>query len=480
MANCILVMGIILVFTMFKFGQTGPFEQSDENANSVGNDDGDPPAHDGEDGVGEDEKGEDGNGEDSGAEVGGAGGENEDGEGSDNKGEEDEGENGSTGVDERGAGEENDDDGGGNPSLGGSHAQEQSEKEGDEEGQREGGEEEEKDGPKSHGDPDQPIEGDENAHENANSGTEDGPPSEDPNKKISSEQNENHGEHQEEREEGEGHEGDHQEEPQLATKTFYPIYHFCCNPQTLLCSYMGEHDGAHDTLDPGKWPYHHRLRCQRTDGHIEHIATICTNELADEVCEELFPHDHDDAARERRPKKCDLLGVDCLTKKCAKHCKICCELSAYGCGDDPKHKVSCMTQTKHTCEKMKDAMLITCAASCGLCNVGHCRDTMDDCISFREQCHDKAVKKNLRKHCARTCGFCDVHCRDKASKRTCKKLKKVCYKKAEHVRGRKRGKKLRNQARYIKSARKVCKLTCGLCHNQDINHYGSGEESSEE
>jgi len=36
-----------------------------------------------------------------------------------------------------------------------------------------------------------------------------------------------------------------------------------------------------------------------------------------------------------RPQNCDLHGMEPIAHKCAHHCKICCELAAHGCGDDP-------------------------------------------------------------------------------------------------------------------------------------------------
>ena len=63
------------------------------------------------------------------------------------------------------------------------------------------------------------------------------------------------------------------------------------------------------------------------------MAYVCADVYHKKTCRALFPHDPDDP--HGRPPNCDIDEIKDVVYKCAHHCKVCCMLAAYGCGDDP-------------------------------------------------------------------------------------------------------------------------------------------------
>ncbi|CAK5081656.1 unnamed protein product [Meloidogyne enterolobii] len=194
-----------------------------------------------------------------------------------------------------------------------------------------------------------------------------------------------------------------------------------------------------------------RYICQDKDGNFVPLAYVCADVYHKKTCRALFPHDPDDP--HGRPPNCDLDEIKDVVYKCAHHCKVCCMLAAYGCGDDPTYDFDCESR-KHLCEKLPKLMNIACPSSCGTCHIGPCKDTVDGCISMRStMCkHHKEFNKDLHE-CARSCKLCTPRCVDlsdkcaEADQSAC--LRPPDDKPEENV--------------YYKAMSRVCRKSCNLC-----------------
>ncbi|KAH7691275.1 hypothetical protein AAVH_40212, partial [Aphelenchoides avenae] len=74
------------------------------------------------------------------------------------------------------------------------------------------------------------------------------------------------------------------------------------------------------------------LRCQDANGNLKPNADACDDDPASAAqCPTIFPPTNG----AKRPAECDNPLLADPAKKCAKTCKICCELPAYACEDQP-------------------------------------------------------------------------------------------------------------------------------------------------
>uniref|UniRef100_A0A915P215 ShKT domain-containing protein n=1 Tax=Meloidogyne floridensis TaxID=298350 RepID=A0A915P215_9BILA len=221
-----------------------------------------------------------------------------------------------------------------------------------------------------------------------------------------------------------------------------------------------ENDEAESEVDNGsdedgskehKRAKNRRYICQDKDGNFVPLAYVCADVYHKKTCRALFPHDPDDP--HGRPPNCDIDEIKDVVYKCAHHCKVCCMLAAYGCGDDPTYDFDCESR-KHLCEKLPKLMNIACPSSCGTCHIGPCKDTVDGCISMRStMCkHHKEFNKDLHE-CARSCKLCTPRCVDlsdkcaEADQSAC--LRPPDDKPEENV--------------YYKAMSRVCRKSCNLC-----------------
>ncbi|KAH7693264.1 Metridin-like ShK toxin, partial [Aphelenchoides avenae] len=47
-----------------------------------------------------------------------------------------------------------------------------------------------------------------------------------------------------------------------------------------------------------------------------------------------------------------------------------------------------------------------CPLTCGLCNVGVCKDNIQGCSSLKTLCRDSTYRSYMEQNCARTCNTC--------------------------------------------------------------------------
>lgn len=61
-----------------------------------------------------------------------------------------------------------------------------------------------------------------------------------------------------------------------------------------------------------------------------------------------------------------------------------------------------------TIPQWTEVMSVACAATCGLCGVGTCKDAIAGCAAMKaaHMCNDYTLVEHMRKNCARTCGLC--------------------------------------------------------------------------
>ncbi|TKR59553.1 hypothetical protein L596_029206 [Steinernema carpocapsae] len=126
-------------------------------------------------------------------------------------------------------------------------------------------------------------------------------------------------------------------------------------------------------------------------------GTNCVDDVKD--CDKMFA----DKAN------CDLAAFEDVAKKCSKTCGICCQNPKYACEDARNAADSC-PRVKNACgttdPQLRQWMADTCPKTCGLCNVGSCKDVLDDCFKMKLICRDFAAQPVLREQCPKTCDFC--------------------------------------------------------------------------
>ncbi|KAH7714752.1 Protein E04D5.4 a [Aphelenchoides avenae] len=149
------------------------------------------------------------------------------------------------------------------------------------------------------------------------------------------------------------------------------------------------------TLAPNTHP-----RCEDANGNLLPNADSCSDEASTTVC----------------------AIIEDAVKRCAKTCRICCELPQYSCQDQPQPSqgpTCAENKRRGYCDSFRPLMQTACPATCGLCQsagAGNCADKTPGCYSLRTYCPDIRYHQYMKDNCAKTCkdyypnvpGFCEV------------------------------------------------------------------------
>ncbi|KAI1719114.1 hypothetical protein DdX_06240 [Ditylenchus destructor] len=157
-------------------------------------------------------------------------------------------------------------------------------------------------------------------------------------------------------------------------------------------------------------PIFTRKRCQFDDGRLWPSATMCEDELGQEACESIFQHPADKEAKkgdEARSMLCHNPAMNDLVRRCARTCKVCCEVEKFSCVDSAAAIIDC---SRHK-DKCKDPswhkiMRVACEHTCGLCDVDKCFDAAHGCHDLRHLCDHQIFGETMRQQCALTCRQC--------------------------------------------------------------------------
>ncbi|KAH7714751.1 Protein F01D5.1, partial [Aphelenchoides avenae] len=158
-------------------------------------------------------------------------------------------------------------------------------------------------------------------------------------------------------------------------------------------------------------------RCEDASGALKPNADVCDDDPAFAAqCPTTFPP----TAGAKRPALCDDPLLPEAAKRCAKTCKICCELPAYACDDQtqPAGAPTCaQNKLSGACQSFRPLMQQQCPATCGLCqstgNTGCVDKLASGCFQMRAYCVITTSTQYMKENCAKTCdtaypgnGFC--------------------------------------------------------------------------